>query len=164
MAETVMRHQIADYLDVSTTSTPEWALMGVGFNTLDENPNAQVDSKTYVNQKNQSSQVKGYQTQFPFDTDLIASEDAVMALYGVGRDQKTGADAEMDYIRVELFEPVTGEGITNTYKARKFTVAVAVTSNAGAGGEVVKVAGNLNAVGDFVKGTFNTQTKTFTAV
>lgn len=163
MAETVMRHQIADYLDVSTTGTPEWALMGVGFNTLDENPNAQLDSKTYVNQKNQSSHVKSYQTQFPFDTDLIASEEAVMALYNIGRNHKVGAEAELDYVRVELFDPVTGEGITDTYKARKFTVAVAVTGNTGAGGEVVKVAGNLNGVGDFVDGTFNTATKTFTA-
>ncbi|WP_312072017.1 hypothetical protein [Anaerotignum propionicum] len=143
MAETVMRHQIADYLDVSATSTPEWALMGVGFNTLDENPNAQVDSKTYVNEKSQTSHIKSYQVQFPFDTDLISSEDAITALYEIGRDQKTGADAELEYVRVELFSPVTGEGVTNTFRARKFKVAVAVTGNTGAGGEVMKVAGTL---------------------
>lgn len=160
--ETVMRHQIADYLDVGTASTPKFALMGVGFNTLDENPNAQTDSKTYVNQKVQTSQIKNYQTQFPFDTDLISSEEAVMALYEVGRDQKTGAAAELDYVRVELFKPVTGESVTNTYSARKFRVAVAVSGIAGAGGETVKVTGTLYAVGDPVAGTFNTSTKTFT--
>ena len=68
--------------------------------------------------------------------------------------------AERDYIRVELFEPVASK--ENTFKARKFRVAVAVDSCAGAGGEAVKVTGNLNNVGTFVDGEFNTQTKTFT--
>lgn len=164
MAETVMRDKIADYLNTGTTATPVWAVMGVGFNTLDENPNAQMDSKTYINQKSQTSHVKSYQTQFPFDTDLIVDETAVMKLYEIGRNLKTGADAETEYVRVDLFDPVTGEGITNTYKARKFAVAVGVTGITGAGGETVHVAGTLYSVGDFVEGTFNTQTKTFTAV
>lgn len=165
MNETVMRNQIADYLNASTSGgTASYVLMGVGFNTLDENPNAQTDSKTYINQKVQTSQIKNYQTQFPFDTDLISSEEAVMALYEIGRDQKTGSGAELDYVRVELFEPSPGEGADNTFAARKFRVAVAVTGIAGAGGEAVKVTGTLYAVGDPIKGTFNTSTKTFTAI
>jgi hypothetical protein len=159
MSDTVMRHQIADFLNTSSTSTPSFALMGVGFNTLDENPNAQTDAKTYIHQKAQSSQIKNYQTQFPFDTDLIASQEAVMALYSVGRNQKIGADAELEYVRVELFQPDTT--LENTFQARKFKVAVAVTGIAGAGGEAVKVTGTLHGVGDPVYGTFNTTTKTF---
>lgn len=157
--EAVSRYQIADYLNVGTSEAAEWALMGVGFNTLDENPNAQTDGKTYINQKTQTSQIKGYNTQFPFDSDVIKDEAAVMALYKVGRDHFVGGEAEKDYIRVDLFEGTKGEG---GYPARKFRVAVEVTSFSGAGGEIVKVSGNLNAVGDFVEGTFNTTTKTFT--
>lgn len=157
---TVMRYDIADYLNTGTT-TPSYALMGVGFNSLDESPNAQKDSKTYVHQKSQTSTIKGYQTTFAFDTDLISSDDAVMKLYDIGRNQKTGANAELDYVRVELFRP---EGTTeNTFKARRFKVAVEVSSISGEGGGNVKVTGNLNGVGDFVDGTFNTETKTFTA-
>lgn len=158
--ETVIRHQIADYLNISSSSTPSFALMGVGFNTLDENPNAQTDGKTYIHQKAQSSQIKNYQTQFPFDTDLIASEEAVMALYTIGRNQKTGADAELEYVRVELFQP--DATLENTFKARKFKVAAAVTGITGAGGETVKVTGTLHGVGDPMYGIFNTTTKTFT--
>ena len=57
--------------------------MGAGFNTLDENPAAQLDTKAYINDKAASSIVKGYQPQFPFDTDLIKSEEAVMELYKI---------------------------------------------------------------------------------
>ena len=159
MADTVMRNRIADYLNIGADEA-QYALMGVGFNTLDENPSAQTESKTYINQTAQSSQIKSYQPSFPFDTDLVADEKAVMALYEVGRNQKTGAAAEKDYVRVELFQPVASK--ENTFMARKFRVAVQVDSVAGAGGEAVKVTGNLMGVGDFVDGEFNTTAKTFT--
>ena len=152
-----MRYQVADYL---STGENAFALMGVGFNTLDENPTAQKDSKTYINQKAQTSQIKSYQPTFPFDTDLISDEDAVMAIYDIGRNQRTGEDAELDYVRVELFKPV--EDQENVFEARKFRVAVEVANITGEGGGIMKMTGNLNGVGDFVAGTFDTTTKTFT--
>lgn len=158
--ETVMRYQIADYLNTGTSGAETYSLMGVGFNTLDENPSAQSEGKTYICDKTQTSHIKNYQTQFPFDTDLIASETAIMALYDVGRNQKTGSDAEMDYVRVELFQPIAEKD--NTFKARKFRVSVEVSSIAGGGGETMKVTGNLNNVGAFIDGEFETTTKTFT--
>ncbi len=158
--EAVMRFQVADYLNTGTSSEEKYSLMGVGFNTLDENPNAQKDSKTYINQKSQTSTIKGYQPTFAFDSDMISDEAAVMALYDIGRNQKTGADAEKDYVRVELFKPIAEK--PNTFAARKFKVAVEISSIAGEGGGVMKVTGNLNGVGDFIDGEFNTTTKTFT--
>lgn len=159
--DAVMRYQVADYLDVGTGSVESYALMGVGFNTLDENPNAQKDAKTYISQRAQTASIKSYQPAFAFDSDLIADEAAVMALYDIGRNQKTGAEAERNYVRVELFRPV--EGSANTFMARKFKVAVEVSGMTGEGGGIMKVTGNLNGVGDFIDGTFNTTTKTFTA-
>ena len=160
--ETIMRHQIADYLGIPGDSDAvTYALMGTGFNILDENPTAQIDTKAYICDRAASTVVKSYQPVFPFDTDLIKSEEAVMELYQIGRDRLTGADAEREYIRVDLFDPV--ESTANTFRARKFVVAVEVTSCAGTGGEAIKVTGNLDNVGSFVPGTFNTATKTFTA-
>lgn len=158
--EMVMRYQVADYLNTGTESE-DFALMGVGFNTLDENPTAQKDAKTYIHEKAQTTSIKSYQPTFPFDTDLIADEAAVMAIYDIGRNQRTGAAAELDYVRVELFRPVPDQ--ENTFAARKFKVAVEVANISGEGGGAVKVTGNLNGVGDFVDGTFNTTTRTFTA-
>lgn len=157
-----MRYEIADYLNTAATgSTETYTLMGVGFNNIDESLNAQSDSKTYVNEKAASSTVTGYEPQFPFDSDLISDEAAVMYLYNVGRNQKVGADAQTNYVRVELFSPVTGK--ENTYKARKFVVSIEVTDCKGDGGQPLVVSGNLNQVGEFVDGTFDTTTKTFTA-
>ena len=83
--DAVKRYQVADYLNTAKSGTESFALMGVGFNTLDESPNAEKDSKTYINQKSQTSTIKSYQPAFAFDSDLIADEAAVMALYEIGR-------------------------------------------------------------------------------
>ncbi len=151
----VMRHEIADYLKVGET----FELMGLGFESLNESPNAQSSSKTYINQKSQSSFVKSYQREFPYSADMIKSEKANMALYNVNRHNLTGADAMFEYVRVDLYDPDTA---TNSFKARQFTVSVEVSSVEGNGGDNLVHSGTLKAFGDPVEGTFNTQTKTFT--
>lgn len=157
----VMRYQIADYLNIGT-SEDEYALMGNGFNTLDESPSAQTDGKVYINQKAKSNSIQSYEPTFAFDTDLMSDEKTVMALYNIGRNQLTGGEAEMEYVRVELFQAASGSASTS-FPARKFKVAVQVDSIEGEGGSSVTVTGSLLAVGDFINGTFDTSTKTFTA-
>lgn len=151
----VMRNKVADYLKVGET----FELMGVGFETLDENPNAQSMQKTYVNQATASSFITSYQTEFSYSADMIASEKAIMALYECGRDHLTGADAVFEYVRVDLFSPV--DGSTNTFKARKFMVSNEVSGNTGNGGDPLTLAGTLKSVGDPVLGTFTTTSKQF---
>lgn len=157
----VMRYDIADWLNVGTTLVPEWALLGTGVNTLNENPNAQIDTKTYINDKSATSSVKSYQPQFPFDCDLMTDEKAVMFVHKIGRNQLTGSAAETDYIKVDLYDPCV-VGSTQFFKARKFRVSIEVSGAAGAGGETVVSTGNLNSVGDVVLGYWDTVTKTFT--
>ena len=61
----VIRNMIADYL--KPADSEGFVLMGTGFNTLDESPNAQTDEKTYINQASSSTSIKGY-----FDTQTKA--------------------------------------------------------------------------------------------
>ncbi len=152
------RHEFADYLNIQTEDTPSFVLMGTGFTTLDENPGAQTSKKKYVNEAASSSSITSYETVFPFESDLIIQQEAVLALYKVGRNHLTGSDAEFQYVRVELWDKV--ENKQNEFKARLFTVSAEISSISGE--DEIAVAGNLNAVGDPIDGTFNTETKTFT--
>lgn len=152
------RHEFADYLNIKDTDNPSYVLMGTGFTTLDENPGAQTSKKKYVNEASSSSSITSYETSFPFESDLIVHQDAVMALYNVGRNHYTGSDAEFEYVRVELWDKI--EDKENEFAARRFVVSAEITSISGE--DEIAVAGNLNAVGDPVNGTFNTETKTFT--
>lgn len=158
----VMRYDIADYLGMEDGT---FELMGLGFESLNESPNAQSSSKTYINQKSQASFVKSYQTEFPYSADMIKSEKALMALYNVSRNHLTGADAMFEYVRVDLYDPVmTAETpSTEEFHARKFIVSDEVSSIEGAGGDSMQFSGTLKAFGDHVEGTFNIKTKKFTA-
>ena len=160
--EVIQRHQFADYLNIGTSENPNWVVMGVGFTTLDETFGAESESEKYVCEPSSSSSVVSYTTVFPFEARLIKSQDAVNALYQVGRNHLTGTDAEFEYCRVELWDKKMTGGSTvvaNTFAARKFIVSAEVS---GVSGEKKQsLSGNLNAVGEAVDGYFNTETKTF---
>lgn len=155
----IKRNMIADYIEVGEA----YELMGTGFTKLDENPNAQTETVNYIHEVTSSSSIESYQTQFPYDSHVIKSQAAVMALYNTGRNHDTGSDAEFNYVRVDLFQPVESEGEDESYLARQFRVCNEVSSFAGEGGKKITVSGNLNAVGDFVAGKFDVKSKTFTA-
>lgn len=157
--DVVQRHQIADYLNIGTSESPNWVLMGVGFTSLNETFGAESESSKYVNEASESSSVTSYKTVFPFEAHLIKSQEAVNALYTVGRNHLVGAEAEFEYCRVELFEGKASAD--STYAARKFLVSVEASTIEGDKKQSVK--GNLNAVGDPVDGYFNTKTPAFTA-
>ena len=157
--DVVQRHQIADYLNIGTSESPNWVLMGVGFTSLNENFGAKSESSKYVNEASESSSVTSYKSVFPFEAHLIKSQEAVNALYTVGRNHLVGAEAEFEYCRVELFDGKASA--ESTYAARKFLVSAEVSSIEGDKKQSVK--GNLNAVGDPVDGYFNTKTPAFTA-
>ncbi len=153
----VKRHQFADYLNVATAEEPSFVLMGTGFTTLDEEPGAQTETKKYVNEAASSKSVVGYETVFPFESDFIKEQEAIIALYNVGRNHYLGSDAEFEYVRVELWNQSETE---NEFEARKFIVSAEISEISGEND--MQVSGNLNAMGDPINGTFNTTTKTFT--
>lgn len=158
--KSVQRHMIADYLNIGTGDTETWELMGTGFTSLDENPNAQTKESKYINNPSSSKTTTSYQTQFPFNAEFIQSEAAIKALYDIARNQKTGGDAEVEYVRVELFEECAPV-VEGTHPARKFRCSVEVSSIGDNDGNI-ELSGNLNNVGSFIDGTFDTKTKTFT--
>ena len=128
----IRRHQYADYLNVGTADAAKWVLMGTGFTTLDEEPGAQTESVKYVNEVSSSSSIVSYETTFPFEAEQIATEEAITAIYEVGRNHYVGADAEFEYCRVELWNPAgAAEDAGHSFEARKFVVAVEVSDFTG---------------------------------
>ena len=159
--DVVQRHQFADFLNIGTSDKAKWVLMGVGFTTLDETFGAESESEKYVSEASSSSSVVSYTSVFPFEARLIKDQDAVNALYHVGRNHLTGSNAEFEYCRVELWDQKMSASapVANTFAARKFLVSAELS---GVSGEKKQsMSGNLNAVGDPVDGYFNTETQTF---
>lgn len=160
VAKVIQRHQFADYLNCGTTEEPNYQLMGTGFTSLDESPNAQTNTKKYVNEKSSTTSITQYQTEFPYNADLIKSELAILTLYEIGRNHKTGSDAVLEYCRVELWDPAEANS-KSKFKARKFFVANSVDDISG--DDDIQVSGTLNAMGDPIDGVFDIEAGTFTA-
>lgn len=159
--ENLMSYDMADYIEC-TEDSEGIELCGVGFNSFKESPNAQESEKQYINQKSSTTSVTGYKPEFAVDLDVIASEKAVMEIVGIGKRHETGAKAQRNIYRVELFNPVDGE--EKEFVARKQLVSVVVSDNlARTGGEVLTSTATLKAVGDQEFGKFNVETNKFTA-
>lgn len=157
----LLRNAYADYLEVAEET---YALMGTGFTSLDENPGAQTDTETYINEITASADITGYETEFAYNSRMIPSEDAVYTLWKDGRDHHIGEDAQHKYIRVDLFNPVgTPTDESAEFTARMFVVANEVSGITGNGGEKIQVAGTLHAVGDPIQGKFDTVSKSWTS-
>ena len=85
----LLRNAIADYAEIDGA----FELMGTGFTTLDESPNAQTDSETYINEVTASTDITSYETEFAYESRLIPSQKAIYKLWKMGRDHATGSAA-----------------------------------------------------------------------
>lgn len=155
------RRKQANYLDIGTASAPSFQLLGTGFSELNESPSAQTASKRYINMASSTQSITGYEPSWGFTADQIRSQAAIDYICSIGEERKTGADAEADHVIVDLDKPAT-EGSTTKFRARKQRVAIAVSDFGDEDGDMT-CEGDLLGVGDLVKGTFDTTTKTFTA-
>lgn len=163
MSAQMLRYMILYFINTGTSSTPVWSPLGKGFTKLDESPNPQVESKTYIDEKTASPTIKGYEPSFPFEADLWRGEPGVMALYQIARERKVGSDAVVDVVATDFTVDDSGEPVAAP-TARRMNMAVEVTDLVtGEGGEVLSMSGNMNQIGDAVEGTFTLATKTWAA-
>ena len=154
------RREQADYLDIGTKDSEQIEFMGTGFVDMNESPGAQEREKRYINDASTSTSVTSYKPEYGFNADLIVSEPTIKHIYEIGKYRKTGDDVLAAKYSVDLDEPISGED--GVYNARKEMVSIIVNSYGSEDGEMT-IDGSFKAVGDVVKGKFDTASKTFTA-
>ncbi len=162
--EEVMAYDEAYYLDVEETKTDnaqeDIQLMNVGVSKFEESSNPTEKSVQYIGDKSKTNKVTGYDNQFAIESDLIKNDKVVMYLYSIFRDRKVGIYAQQYLYIAELWNPIAEQ--ENTYKARKILTTAVLSGKTPNPGETITFSGDLKGVGDFIDGTFNTKTKTFT--
>ena len=152
-----MVYDEAHYFDVGTSSASDIQLGGV-ITEMTESSNPTETEKQYIHQKSKITKTTGYSNEFPITMDMVKGDKVFENFYEKFYQRKTGNDLNIDHYIVNLWESETE---ANTYKARKITQTVSITECNGAAGEQKQITGSLKG-GDFVYGTFNTSTKTFT--
>ena len=155
----IMTYDEAHYFDIGTSETPKISLGGV-ITQLDENSNPTESQKQYIHQKSKTNKVTGFSDEFPITQDLVKGDEVCEHFYSIFRNRKTGRDAQVIHYIVELWNRVGDTG--SVYKARKQTQSVIITGKTANPGEQITFTGSLKSVDDFVDGTFDVSTKTFT--
>lgn len=154
----IFRSQVADYLNTATTGEADYGLMNI-FESIDESPGAQTTERFYTSDEASSTITTSYKPQFPITMDMYRENAVAEFIRDIAEEEKLGVEA--DFVRVRLYQPVTGKD--DTYYARKFRVGFEISTISGEGGAIMSVEGNMNVIGDMVIGEFNVATRTFTA-
>ena len=143
MAVRVRRIQ-ANYLKVGS----KFEFLGTGFTDITEKPSPKTTSKRYINDASSSQSITSYEWSSDFEADQIQSDKAIEYIVSIGEMCKTGADAETEYLIVDLDK----EAKTAGYRARKFKIAIQVDEFSNNDGEL-QCKGSFLGLGDPIEGT-----------
>lgn len=150
----IMQYDQAHYFGINNK-----IVLGGVITEMTESANPTESDKQYIHQKSKVTKVTGFANEFPITMDMVKGDEVFEYMYGLFYERKVGSDLDVDHYIVDLWEPVAEQA--NTYKARKIVQTCSITECNGAAGEQKQITGSLKG-GDFVYGTFNTNTKTFT--
>ena len=150
----IMEYDEAHYFGINQ----EIVLGGV-ITEMTESSNPTESEKQYIHQKSKITKITGFANEFPITMDMVKGDKVFEYMYNLFYERKVGSDLDIEHYIVNLWEPVAGQ--ENTYKARKIVQTCSITECNGAAGEQKQITGSLKG-GDFVYGTFNVSTITFT--
>lgn len=150
----IMQYDQAHYFGIN-----DKIVLGGVITELTESANPTESEKQYIHQKSKVTKVTGFANEFPITMDMVKGDEVFEYMYNLFYERKVGSDLDIEHYIVDLWEPVAEQ--TDTYKARKIIQTCSITECNGAAGEQKQITGSLKG-GDFVYGTFNVSTKTFT--
>lgn len=153
------RSKFAVFIDVSATSTPDWALLGEGITTASINYNPQTSEETYIHQDSGTTEIESYKPTLPIECSFDKGDAALAYLDTLRKSRAVLDDAVRDALLVYLYE----DAVSGAYPAEKQSVSIQIDSFGGDGGGKIKINSTLNFRGDAIDGTFNPTTGTFTA-
>lgn len=155
----VTRNQWETYMECLLLASPAYHLMGEGFTDLSESKNPKEYSRQYVHERTERTDVTGYAPSIGYSADVYDDNPVVSELVAVSDQELVGSAAQRNFVSVNLWKRVGAD----TYEAFRRKWAV-IPDGKGDGTDALIYTGNLKAVGDFEKGTFNVTTKMFNAV
>lgn len=155
MAE--MREVLRHFFNIGTLEKPKWVLLGDGIKSLTENFNPESETKQYINQANGTTSIKSYTPSISVEREYIGDElqewmnEKIKVL-------PTGGKAVSEYVRINIMETPTAEGI---YPAVKRKCSYQFDSIGGEAGSELVNSMTLGGIGDGEIGSFNVKEATW---
>lgn len=146
-----MREVLMHFLNIGTPELPKWVLLGDGITSLSEEFNPESDTKQYINQSNGSTAIKSYTPSISVEKEYIKDEELQEWINEKIKLLPTGSSALSEYVRVNVAEEPTSEGV---YPAVKRKCTYQFDSIGGDAGSELMNSMTLGGVGDGEVGTF----------
>lgn len=153
------RSTFALFINTTPTETASYALVGDGVTELSISYNPQTNTEQYIHQDTANTELTGYQPNAPVTAQVVKGDTAFEYINDLRRRLPIGSDAHTDIIMVDIFETATG----GAYPAQKQPVSIQIDSYGGAAADPLSIGYTINWRGSGENGTFNPETKTFTA-
>lgn len=116
------RKEFAHYFDISTSTTPEWALEGIGVEALSLAYNPQIDTFKQIIDDVSSSTFDSYQIQSSISGKRIDKEDKIWQWLNKARRKATSIETKM--LEVDM---TSGSGASSvSYEALQYDVLVVI--------------------------------------
>ena len=154
----VKRAERRHYMNTGSETSPVWSQIGEGFTDFTESKNAVSYQRRYIHEISKRTDVTGYAPVIDYELEVYSGNPVISKIRDITDFEKTGDDAKVDIVTVDLFDETTVSGV---YKAvrRKYSV---IPDECGKGTDALCYTGTMKSVGDIKTGTFVLSTEVFT--
>lgn len=157
-AKKIKRSKFKAFLNTGTSGSETWSLIGDGVTSMTVSYNPQTSDETYIHQDSGTTDVESYKPTSAVPMTAHKGDPVFDFVDRLRRKRAVLEDARTEICMVYLYE---GEG--SSYPAEKNTCSIQIDDFGGEGGGSNVINFTINFVGDAVEGTFDPETKKFTA-
>jgi len=157
-AKKIKRSKFAAFLNTGTSGSETWSLIGDGVTSMTVSYNPQTSDETYIHQDSGTTDVESYKPTSSVPMTAHKGDPVFDFVDRLRRKRAVLEDARTEICMVYLYE---GEG--SSYPAEKNICSIQIDDFGGEGGGSNVINFTINFVGDAVEGTFDPETKKFTA-
>lgn len=153
-------------LEINTTpksETADYALVGDGVTELTINYNPQTSTNQYIHQDSATTELTGYQPNAPVTGQVVKGDKAFEYVNGLRKSMAIGSDAHTDIVLIDKYDIDAATNPDGPFPATRQPVSIQIDSYGGPATDPLSISYTINWRGDGETGTFDTNTRTFTA-
>jgi hypothetical protein len=155
----IKRSQIATFLNISSSSSANYKLVGVGVTTYKIAMNPKKTTETYISDNSATTTVDSYEPSGAVTLQAVAGDPLYNYLDAMRRNPAVLDDAVTDLVDVYMYQSSS----SGAYPADKHSVAVEINDFGGDGGMPAEISFTFNYNGAPTSGMYNPTSASFVA-
>lgn len=140
-------------------TTATYGIIGPGVTELSISYNPQTSTNQYIHEDVANTDLTGYQPNAPVTAQAVKTDPTFKFINEMRINLPVGSDAYTDVVLVDIFDKQTD----GSYAATKQPVSIQIDSYGGPASDPLSIGYTINWRGSGIKGTFDPETKIFTA-